>query len=474
MATLAELIDGVPPGPDVDPAQVAQAVRESGRVLVVLDDDPTGTQSVAALPVLTGWSVEDLTWALQQGAPAVYVMTNSRSLDPADAERRNREVATAALEASRDTGVPVGFVSRGDSTLRGHFPLEPNTLAHVLEQAGSPIDGIVLVPAFPEAGRLTVHGVHYAGSAAAGFTQVGESEFATDATFGYDSSNLRDWVAEKSGGSIAADDVVLIDLATLRSGPDAVAQVLAGVTGGQVVAPDIVDENDLLLLALGLEQAERARKSFVYRVGPPFGRARIGQSSRTPLTSQDVQAITGQGERATGGLIVVGSHVGLTTRQLDALRERRAPTEIEIDVAAVLDADRREQHLSDIVSQVVTGLADGNVVVRTSRVLVRGDDADASLNIARQVSAAVVHVVRQTLAQQAPRFVVAKGGITSSDVATLGLQITRAFVRGPMLPGIVSLWEPVDGPAVGIPYVVFAGNVGDDQSLADVVDTLSA
>ncbi len=171
---------------------------------------------------------------------------------------------------------------------------------------------------------------------------------------------------------------------------------------------------------------------------------------------------------------MVGSHVGLTTRQLDALRERRAPTEIEIDVAAVLDTDRREEHLADIVAQVVAGLCDGNVVVRTSRVLVRGDDADASLDIARQVSAAVVHVVRETLAQQAPRFVVAKGGITSSDVATLGLQIRRAFVRGPMLPGIVSLWEPVDGPALGIPYIVFAGNVGDDASLADVVDTLSA
>ena len=477
MATLTELTQDVPVGPRVDPDTVARSVADSGRVLVVLDDDPTGTQSVADLPVLTGWSVEDLTWALTRGKPAVYVMTNSRSLDPADAEQRNREVATAALQASQATGVPIGFVSRGDSTLRGHFPLEPNTLAHVLEQAGSPIDGIVLVPAFADAGRVTVGGVHYAGSVADGFTPVGDSEFAKDATFGYTSSDLRDWVAEKSAGSMPADEVVVIDLATLRSGEtpgQAAANILAAVSGGRVVAVDCAKENDLLLLALALEHAERAGKRFVYRVGPPFGRARIGQSPRNPLTSADVERITGTTERAPGGLIMVGSHVGLTTRQLDALRERRAPTEIEIDVAAVLDTDRREEHLADIVAQVVAGLCDGNVVVRTSRVLVRGDDADASLDIARQVSAAVVHVVRETLAQQAPRFVVAKGGITSSDVATLGLQIRRAFVRGPMLPGIVSLWEPVDGPALGIPYIVFAGNVGDDASLADVVDTLSA
>ncbi|NKX51898.1 hypothetical protein HER39_15260, partial [Arthrobacter deserti] len=50
----------------------------------------------------------------------------------------------------------------------------------------------------------------------------------------------------------------------------------------------------------------------------------------------------------------------------------------------------------------------------------------------------------------------------------------HAIVRGPMLPGVVSLWEPVEGPAQGIPYVVFAGNVGNDQSLLDVVRTLSA
>lgn len=147
--------------------------------------------------------------------------------------------------------MPIGFVSRGDSTLRGHFPLEPNTLAHVLEQAGSPIDGIVLVPAFADAGRVTVGGVHYAGPVADGFTPVGDSEFAKDATFGYTSSDLRDWVAEKSAGSKPADEVVVIDLATLRSGEtpgQAAANILAAVSGGRVVAVDCAEENDLLLL----------------------------------------------------------------------------------------------------------------------------------------------------------------------------------------------------------------------------------
>ncbi len=474
MIPLSILTAGLPDGPTVPASRVADLVAGGGRVLVVLDDDPTGTQSVADLPVLTGWSQEDLAWALTQQARAVYVMTNSRSLDPAQAEQRNREVARAALAASASTGVPIGFVSRSDSTLRGHFPLETDTLSQELAAAGQPVDGVVVVPAFADAGRVTVHGVHYAGSVEEGFVPVGDTEFARDATFGYRSSDLRDWVAEKTGGRISRDDVITIDLAALRTDLDGVVDTLLGVADGAVVAPDCLEENDLRLLALALERAEsQGGRRFLYRVGPPFVRARIGQAVHSPLTSVDVHAISDRDDVAVGGLVVVGSHVGLTTRQLDALLERRRATEIEIDVAAVL-GPQRDTHLSDVVERAIAAVASGTTVLRTSRTLVKADTPAASLEIARRVSAAVVEVVRRVLASRPPRFVIAKGGITSSDVATLGLGIRRAVVRGPMLPGIVSLWEPVDGPARGIPYVVFAGNVGGDQSLADVVDTLSA
>ena len=136
-------------------------------------------------------------------------------------------------------------------------------------------------------------------------------------------------------------------------------------------------------------------------------------------------------------------------------------------------SDERDAHLAEIVTHVAEALRQGNAVVSTSRTLVKGVDGEDSLRIAREVSDAVVAVVRGVLDIAPPRFVIAKGGITSSDVASRGLEIGRAIVRGPMLPGIVSLWEPIMGPAQGIPYIVFAGNVGNDDSLADVVDKLS-
>jgi uncharacterized protein YgbK (DUF1537 family) len=468
----AELLAGYPPEVPVAAETVARSVAESGRTLVVLDDDPTGTQSVSDLPVLTRWEVEDLRWALGQGAAAVYVLTNTRSLDPADAEQRNREVVTNALAAA--DGSPLAFVSRSDSTLRGHYPLEPTVIADVLsERAGIRTDGVVIVPAFPDAGRITIGGVHYMRGDAGSLIPVADTEFARDATFGFRSSELARYVEEKSGGRFSADQVIVLDLNLIRGETSAIADALDAATDSTPVVVDIVTENDLRALALGLAESERRGKQLLYRVGPPFVRGRIGQEVREPLTAEEAYA--GTDPSPGGGLIVVGSHVGLTTRQLSVLTDEHAAARVvEIQVDQLLTTSDAIAELDRVVADVVQSLRNGDVIVHTSRLLVKRDDPAESLRIARTVSAAVVEVVQRTLVEQPPRFVIAKGGITSSDVAAFGLQIRHGIVRGPMLPGIVSLWEPVDGPAQGIPYVVFAGNVGDDRSLLDVVRILSS
>ena len=465
---------------------VAASAAKAPRVLVVLDDDPTGTQSVSDLPVLTRWDPTDFTWAFSQGKPAVYVLTNTRSLDPAEAAARNEEIVRNALAAATemDSLLRVGFVSRSDSTLRGHFPLEPDTIAAtVAAVSGEATDGVVIVPAFPDAGRVTIGGVHYmrgTGTDAGQLTPVSETEFASDATFGFANSELARYVEEKSHGRFPASSVIVLDLNVIRAaGPDgdsqasakAIADAIEPATASTPIVADIVTENDLRALALGLEEAERRGKKLLYRVGPPFVRARIGQEIRSELSGEEAYA--GHMPSMAGGLIVVGSHVGVTTRQLKALTEQHSAARIvEIDVERLLGADAPD-YIDATVDSVVEALHQGDVIVHTSRLLIKTDDAAASLGIARTVSAAVVSVVNRTLKTFPPRFVIAKGGITSSDVAAHGLEIRHAIVRGPMLPGIVSLWEPVDGPAKGIPYIVFAGNVGDDQSLAQVTRKLS-
>lgn len=467
---------------------VAASSEVSRRVLVVLDDDPTGTQSVANLPVLTRWDVADFAWAFAyevdgQRQRAVYVLTNTRSLDPAEAASRNEEIVRNALAAaSADPALRLSFVSRSDSTLRGHYPLEPDVIAAtVTAVSGEATDGVVIVPAFPDAGRVTIGGVHFTrgtGADAGQLTPVAETEFARDASFGFANSEMAKYVEEKSKGRFPADSVIVLDLNVIRASTDplisakAIADAVDAATGSTPIVADIVTENDLRALALGLEEAERRGKKLLYRVGPPFVRARIGQEIRAELSGDEAYA--GNTPSAAGGLIVVGSHVGVTTRQLKALTEQHSAARIvEIDVEKLLGHNAGE-YLDDTVGTVVAALRGGDVIVHTSRVLIKTADAAESLRIARTVSAAVVAVVNRTLKTFPPRFVIAKGGITSSDVAAHGLEIRRAIVRGPMLPGIVSLWEPVDGPAKGIPYIVFAGNVGDDQSLAQVTRKLSS
>lgn len=487
----ADVLAAYPAELEIPARQVADAVAASAatapRVLVVLDDDPTGTQSVSDLPVLTRWAVEDFTWALHQGKAAVYVLTNTRSLDPSEAAARNEEIVRNALAAARngEDEIRLSFVSRSDSTLRGHFPLEPDVIAATVAAAsGEATDGVVIVPAFPDAGRVTIGGVHYmrgTGNDAGGLTPVAETEFAKDATFGFANSDMAKYVEEKSQGRFAADSVIVLDLNIIRAGAatgnaavsaKAIADAIEPATASTPIVADIVTENDLRALALGLEEAERRGKKLLYRVGPPFVRARIGQDIRTALTGDEAYA--GNVPSKAGGLIVVGSHVGVTTRQLKVLTDQHSAARIvEIDVEKLL-GDAADAYLDETVDAVVEALRGGDVIVHTSRLLIKTDDPAESLRIARTVSAAVVAVVNRTLKTFPPRFVIAKGGITSSDVAAHGLEIRHAIVRGPMLPGIVSLWEPVDGPAKGIPYIVFAGNVGDDESLAQVTRKLSS
>ncbi len=464
---LDELLATAPAALDIPAAAVA-ASRSDDLVFVVLDDDPTGTQSVAGLPVLTRWEDDDLDWALAQSAPAVYVLTNTRSLDEDDAAARGREVVAVAVAAAARAGKRVSFVSRSDSTLRGHFPLETDVLsAAAAEHTGAAPDLVMLVPAFPDAGRITVDSVHYwvvDGEA----TPVGETAFAADATFGYRSSDLRDWVEEKTAGRIRRDDVAALTLGIIRAGTEAVTAFLRDLPAGTVVAVDVVDEHDMRQVALALHALDKEGITNLLRIGPPYLRAHIGQDIASPVTADRIEMVHDR-----GGLVVVGSHVPLTTAQLAALQADRPDTvTIELDVRSLID-ERREAHLDERADAVASAIESGTVIVHTSRELVTGRDGEESLEIARRVSSGLVELVARVLEAAPPRFVIAKGGITSSDVASEALQIRRAQVVGPMLPGIVSLWQPQVGPAVGIPYVVFAGNVGEPGSLALVVRTLA-
>jgi uncharacterized protein YgbK (DUF1537 family) len=449
--------------------RIRRALTEAGRRLAVLDDDPTGSQTVHGIEVVTVFEPDELAAGLAEVGSTCFIMTNTRSLSEVDAVGLNTRIGRTLFELAARLEAPVDVVSRGDSTLRGHVIAEVRGLDAVRREAtGRGFDGVLLAPAYFEAGRFTAGDVHWA-RVGSDVLPVSETEFARDATFGYAASDLRDFVAEKSGGTIGPDEVASITLDDLRlGGPARAAEVLAGMTGGGFVVVNAVEYADLEVVVLGLLEAEAAGGSFLCRTGPSFVQVLAGLDPRDPLGASDIWAA---GRPGGHGLVVVGSHVGLTSRQVAVARDRGGLAEVELDVAAVADPARRDGHVAEAARLVVSALDHADVLLVTSRDLRRGRDAAESLEISRQVSAAVTEVVRGVLPAR-PAWVVAKGGVTSHDVAVRGLGIRRATVLGQLFPGLVSVLRPLDAApeAVGMPYVVFAGNVGDETTLASVID----
>lgn len=465
---------GAPPPLVIEDARgrIRRARLAEGRRTAVLDDDPTGSQSVHGVDVVTALDPELYEAALVEPGSTCFVLTNSRSLGERDAAGLTTDVTADVLAVAERIGAPVDLVTRSDSTLRGHVLAEVQAVvdAH-LRRTGVPVDGVLLVPAFLEAGRFTAGDVHYA-TVDRVPVPVASTEFARDASFGYASSDLKDFVAEKSGGRVHPDDVRSITLEDIRlGGPERVAEILAAVTGTTFVVVNATEYADLEVVVLGLAEARRAGRSFVYRTGPSFVRALAGIEPRQPLTAEDIWP---RGRPGGHGLLIVGSHVGLTSAQVAAVQDRANLVRVELSVPALTDPGRSEAHVAEAAARVVEALAHSDVLLLTSREVVRGATPDASLAIARIVSAGVSLVARQALAA-GPAWVVAKGGITSHDVAVEGLGIRRATVLGQLMTGMVSVLLPVDaaGGAQGVPYVVFAGNVGDSWTLAHVMDVVA-
>jgi uncharacterized protein YgbK (DUF1537 family) len=481
---------GAPWPEDLGPQIRATIDARIGHKLVVLDDDPTGTQTVHDVPVLTVWDVDTLRAEFAQPGPCFYLLTNSRSLPPDRAAALNREIARNLREAAgavvspapsagqapcpgSKAAVPFTLVSRSDSTLRGHYPLETDVLAEEL----GPFDATILNPYFEAGGRYTIGDVHYVAEGDV-LVPAAQTPFARDVAFGYRSSNLRDYVEEKTAGRVKAAAVASISLDDLRrGGPATITKKLESLPANSVCLVNAAAPRDLEVFVAGLVEAEARGRRYLFRTAAQFVAARLGlepQPLWRPVGTAALQP-TGHGRlegrssmRRLGGLTVVGSYVPKTTAQLEALLANPQLERVEVSVADILQPARRAVELAQAIARTNQSLAAGrDVVVFTSRQLITGNDAAGSLDIGAQVSDALVEVVRRL--EVRPRYLIAKGGITSSDLATRGLGVKRALVLGQILPG-VPVWElGAETKFPGLPYVVFPGNVGGPEALADAV-----
>jgi uncharacterized protein YgbK (DUF1537 family) len=464
--SLKEALAALPAEWTEDPyPEIQGRLRQTGEKVVVLDDDPTGTQTVHGVPVLTEWSTESLRQEFSNDLPAFYILTNTRSLLLAEAQDINATIGHNLAKASRAAGKPFTVISRSDSTLRGHFPGEVNALATAL---GGGFDAWTLIPFFLEGGRYTIGDVHYVAEGNE-LVPAGQTQFAQDATFGFHASNLPQWVAEKTGGQIPAEAVFSISLEDIRSGgPDKVTERLLALPAGSICVVNAASMRDMAVFVAGLMAAEEQGRRYLHRTAASIVPVRAGIRSRPLLSLADMKLPS-----SGGALFVVGSYVPKTTAQVDQLLSLPGIVAAEIRVLSILDPAERNVEIARVAGLVDDALQQGqDVVIYTSRQLVADKDAAKSLSIGQQVSSALVAIVRAI--SQRPRYFVAKGGITSSDLAVKGLDVRRAIVQGQIIPG-VPVWQT--GPESrfpGLTYVVFPGNVGGPTAVADVRLALTA
>ncbi|PTU22931.1 hypothetical protein P175DRAFT_0432414 [Aspergillus ochraceoroseus IBT 24754] len=453
--------------------------------LVILDDDPTGTQTCHDIAVLTVWDIPALASELRNPASArgFFILTNSRALPPPEVESLIRTICQNVAQAAKTTGVAVDIVLRGDSTLRGHFPLE----ADVAQSVFGEVDAWILAPFFFQGGRFTIADVHYVAEGER-LVPAGGTAFARDATFGYTSSNLREYIMEKAPGRFTAGQLHSITIEDIRvGGPQVVCEKLLALSkddggGGMVVIVNAAAESDMHVFVAGLLLAKAKGKRYIYRTGAAFVSSRLGIRSKPPITARDLDLDLGLDlplARQTGGLILAGSYVPKTTAQLKILTDRRggetnqlAVIEVKVD-ELMASAARAERVVRDVVRETQRHLRAGkDTLVMTSRALVKGEDELSSLAIGSKVAEALVGVLQGI--EVRPRYIIAKGGITSSDAATKGLRIQRALVVGQAAAG-VPLWR-CDEPTSrhrGVPFIVFPGNVGSESTLCELVEAWS-
>lgn len=427
--------------------------------IIVLDDDPTGSQTVHSCLLLTRWDVLTLHEALLDDAPLFFVLTNTRGMAAARAAAVTREVChnlKLALDdlAAEGRDIDPILISRSDSTLRGHYPVETDVIAAEL----GPFDAHFLIPAFIEGGRITRDSVHYL-LVDGRPVPVNETEFARDSVFGYRHAFLPDYIEEKTRGRIRAEAVERFTLDEIRAG---CLPRLLTLHDNVACAVDAESLEDLAAFARDLGAAATQGKRFLCRSAAGI------VSALAALPPQPVAAID-MGRYVLGnrpGAVIVGSHVSKSTRQLAHLLEHPGTAAVEVDVTRL--PDHNGELLGGIVDRINSLHAGGlTPVIYTSRGELQFASEARRLAFGELVSAFLMAIVRQLPSDIG--WLISKGGITSNDVLSTGLELRLSRVLGQILPGCSVVRCPSQHPRhPDMPVVIFPGNVGDDLALATV------
>ena len=457
---------------DADKAEMllSQAMEGFHKKLVVLDDDPTGVQTVHDVSVYTDWEEESIRNGFEEKEAMFFILTNSRSFSVEETTKVHQDIAARVAKIARELGQDFMIISRGDSTLRGHYPLETQLLADGLtKNEGVVIDGEIICPFFPEGGRYTMDNIHYV-KEQENLVPAGMTEFAKDKTFGYKSSDLTEYVEEKTEGKYHKEDCITISLDELNAlDVQGIKDKLMSAQNMAKIIVNAVSYADLKVFCAALVLAMKAGKHYMARTAAAFTKV-MGRISDQPLLGRAQL----EGDTKNGGIVLIGSHVKKTTDQLNCLKELDGQADfMEFQVNTVFEENGLEKEVERTVKAAEEKILSGRtVVIYTSRQLLAPENMtpEEKLQISVKISNAVTSIIGKLSVK--PKFIIAKGGITSSDVGTKALRVKKARVMGQVKKGIPVWMTGEESKFPGMPYIIFPGNVGEVSTLKEIVEEL--
>ncbi|MDO5776098.1 MAG: four-carbon acid sugar kinase family protein [Eubacteriales bacterium] len=449
---------------------LSEEIAKNPKKIIVLDDDPTGVQTVHDIAVYTHWDKDSIRQGFAEEKHIFFILTNSRAFTEEQTIKAHNEIADVIEEVSKETGIEYIIISRGDSILRGHWPLETEILRDSFEKhTGKKVDGEIMCPFFKEGGRLTIDNVHYVRYGDE-LVSANETEFAKDKTFGYSAETLPGYVEEKTHGRYKASDVVCISLEDIHDmNIDKIESQLMSVTGFNKVVVNAISRKDVKVFCVALYRAMAKGKTFMFRSAAAFVKV-FANIKLQPFLTREQMIFDNS---ANGGIIVVGSHTNKTSEQLEHLKEIKDIEFIELNANLVKDDEVFQAEFERCLKLEEKYISEGKTVCcYTTRALITADtgNKEDELRLAVKISDAVQNLVGKLNVR--PAFVIAKGGITSSDIGVKALGVMRAYVLGQIGPGI-PVWQTGNRSKwPGIPYVIFPGNVGEADTLKEMTQKL--
>ncbi len=443
--------------------------------IIIIDDDPTGSQTVNDCNLIMRWDYETLLKGLKDSSNLLFILANTRSLSKEDVKIRLKEICSALREIMNNSSFAEEdfvLISRGDSTLRGHNFLEP----YIINELLGPFDATFYLPAFIEGNRTTVNGNHFVDN-----IPINKTIFSKDKIFGFNTSNIKELICEQSNYHLDfnnIENIFIKDFEELETNqPSKLFMQIEKLKNNKKVIVDIMDYSQLDKFS-SIVRSLLKKKKFLFRSAASF----ISSLSNVKPIQKDHIYFSqlrrkNNCDKAMKGLIVVGSYVELTTLQLNKVLEISLCKPIEINVCKLYEFFKIGDNLNQnslkksILNSIRQNLIRESIsVLYTSREIISPTDKNDLIQFQLFLAAFIAEIVSDI--KNEIGYLISKGGITTNTIISEGLEADSVYLEGQILPGISLVTFNLLKQKGKLPIVTFPGNIGDKMSLVKALEIL--